>query len=62
MELKDYYQTLGIAEVADNKAVKAGYRKLASKYHRNSEGSFSDFYRAAFAGDSNSYSTRRDRE
>jgi curved DNA-binding protein len=30
--------------------------------HRSSEGSFSDFFRAAFAGDSNSYSTRRDRE
>jgi curved DNA-binding protein len=33
MELKEYYQTLGIAEDADNKAVKAAHRKLASKYH-----------------------------
>ena len=123
MGLKNYYQTLGVAEDADNKAVKAAYRKLASKYHpdvsehdyaeemfmaageayevlkdtkkraeyddlwsygaqgqnftpspdwkhagglggehRNSERSFSDFFRAIFAGDSNSYSTRRDRE
>jgi len=33
MEFKDYYEILGVDENADKKAVKAGYRKLARKYH-----------------------------
>jgi len=33
MEFKDYYQTLGVTPDADEKAIKAAYRKLARKYH-----------------------------
>jgi molecular chaperone DnaJ len=33
MEFKDYYQVLGIPRDADEKAIKAAYRKLARKYH-----------------------------
>ena len=33
MDFKDYYKTLGLAPGADDKAVKAAYRKLARKYH-----------------------------
>ncbi len=33
MEFKDYYKTLGVAKNADDKAIKAAYRKLARKYH-----------------------------
>ena len=33
MEFKDYYKILGVAESADADAIKAGYRKLARKYH-----------------------------
>ena len=33
MEFKDYYQILGVAPDADEKAVKSAYRKLARKYH-----------------------------
>jgi len=33
MEYKDYYETLGVAKDADEKAIKAAYRKLARKYH-----------------------------
>lgn len=33
MEFKDYYQVLGVAPDADEKAIKAAYRRLARKYH-----------------------------
>jgi molecular chaperone DnaJ len=33
MEFKDYYKTLGVDRGADDKAIKASYRKLARKYH-----------------------------
>jgi molecular chaperone DnaJ len=33
MEFKDYYQVLGIPRDADEKQIKAAYRKLARKYH-----------------------------
>src|SRR5262245_58745154 len=33
MEFKDYYKTLGVTKDADDKAIKAAYRKLARKYH-----------------------------
>ncbi|HEX5676893.1 MAG TPA: DnaJ C-terminal domain-containing protein [Alcanivorax sp.] len=33
MEFKDYYQILGVQPGADEKEIKAAYRKLARKYH-----------------------------
>ena len=33
VEYKDYYEVLGVPKDADEKAVKAAYRKLARKYH-----------------------------
>lgn len=33
MEFKDYYQTLGVARDADEKAIKKAYRDQARKYH-----------------------------
>ena len=33
MNYKDYYKILGVAKGADEKAIKAAYRKLARKYH-----------------------------
>ena len=33
MEFKDYYQILGVDADADDKAIKAAYRKLARKYY-----------------------------
>ena len=33
MEFKDYYQVLGVAPDADEKTIKAAYRRLARKYH-----------------------------
>jgi len=33
MEFKDYYQILGVDPDADDKAIKAAYRRLARKYH-----------------------------
>jgi len=33
MDFKDYYEILGVAPDADNKAIKTAYRKLARKYH-----------------------------
>jgi curved DNA-binding protein len=33
MDFKDYYAVLGIAEDADEKAIKTAYRKLARQYH-----------------------------
>src|SRR5215471_5419283 len=33
MQYKDYYKILGVPKTADEKAIKAAYRKLARKYH-----------------------------
>ncbi|MDP9366708.1 MAG: DnaJ domain-containing protein, partial [Chloroflexota bacterium] len=33
VQFKDYYQTLGVPRDADEKAVRAAYRKLARKHH-----------------------------
>ena len=33
MKYKDYYKILGVERGADEKAIKAAYRKLARKYH-----------------------------
>lgn len=33
MQFKDYYQILGVEPGADDKAIKAAYRRLARKYH-----------------------------
>src|SRR2546422_1985983 len=33
MEYKDYYKVLGVPKSADDKAIKAAYRRLARKYH-----------------------------
>jgi curved DNA-binding protein len=33
VEYKDYYEVLGVPKDADEKAIKAAYRKLARKYH-----------------------------
>jgi len=33
MEYKDYYEVLGVPKDADEKAIKAAFRKLARKYH-----------------------------
>ncbi|BAP43106.1 curved DNA-binding protein [Pseudomonas sp. 21LCFQ02] len=33
MDFKDYYKILGVEPSADDKAIKAAYRKLARKYH-----------------------------
>ena len=33
MEFKDYYKILGVPPEADDKEIKAAYRKLARKYH-----------------------------
>jgi len=33
MDFKDYYKILGVEASADDKAIKAAYRKLARKYH-----------------------------
>lgn len=33
MEFKDYYEVLGVSPDADDKAIKAAYRRLARKYH-----------------------------
>ena len=33
MEFKDYYTILGVPPEADDKEIKAAYRKLARKYH-----------------------------
>jgi curved DNA-binding protein len=33
MDFKDYYKILGVEPTADDKAIKAAYRKLARKYH-----------------------------
>ena len=30
---KDFYQTLGVARDADEKAIKSAYRKLAREFH-----------------------------
>ena len=33
VEFKDYYKILGVDRTADDKAIKAAYRKLARKHH-----------------------------
>jgi molecular chaperone DnaJ len=33
VQFKDYYQTLGVPRTADDKAIRAAYRKLARTYH-----------------------------
>ena len=33
MQYKDYYKILGVPKNADDKAIKAAYRRLARKYH-----------------------------
>nr|MBP6701307.1 DnaJ domain-containing protein [Halioglobus sp.] len=33
MEFKDYYQILGVDPDADDKTIKAAYRRLARKFH-----------------------------
>jgi DnaJ-class molecular chaperone len=33
MQYKDYYKILGVPKTADDKAIKAAYRRLARKYH-----------------------------
>ena len=33
MEFKDYYRILGVPDTADEKEIKASYRRLARKYH-----------------------------
>jgi DnaJ-class molecular chaperone len=33
MQYKDYYKILGVSKTADDKAIKAAYRRLARKYH-----------------------------
>ena len=33
MEVKDYYQILGVPRTADQKEIKKAYRKLAQQYH-----------------------------
>ncbi len=33
MQYKDYYKVLGVPKTADDKAIKAAYRRLARKYH-----------------------------
>ena len=33
MNKRDYYEVLGVARDADEKALKSAYRKLAMKYH-----------------------------
>jgi curved DNA-binding protein len=41
----DHYQTLGIGRDADASAIKAAYRKLASKHHPDKGGNSDDFKR-----------------
>src|SRR5688572_7626161 len=33
VQFRDYYKTLGVDRSADEKAIRAAYRKLARKYH-----------------------------
>src|SRR5690242_16702621 len=33
VQFKDYYETLGVPRNADDKALRAAYRKLARQYH-----------------------------
>lgn len=37
MAKRDYYEVLGIDKKADDKAIKRAYRKLAKKYHPDTD-------------------------
>jgi len=60
MEFKDYYKILGVDADADDKAIKAAYRKLARKYHPDvsSEGDAEERFKEV----SEAYEVLRDKE
>lgn len=55
MAKRDYYHVLGISKTADEKEIKKAYRKLAKKYHpdtnqgdKNAEQQFKDMFKFWF--------------
>lgn len=60
MEFKDYYKILGVDPDADDKEIKAAYRKLARKYHPDV--SAEDDAEANFKEVSEAYEVLRDKE